>query len=175
MEKLYYVPKSAYSTSDAAIKYIRARNFSIENGELVRTKNGKPYVSNPPFPLFFSLSNTNETLFIAFSDEEIGIDAEPLQRMMNFLPIVRKFPKDEQSLIKTNTDFLRHWTARESVVKYLGSTLSKELKILRFDGQNVYRNNVRLPINVHFQIVNDTLVCICSKKDFHGVKAEVFP
>lgn len=175
MEKLYYVPQNAYSASEVAIKEILSRDFNIRNVEISRTENGKPYLKKTPFPLYFSLSHTDETLFIALSNEEIGIDAEPLNRTVNFLPIVRKFSVEEQNIIKTRSDFLKHWTAKESAVKFLGSTLAKDLKNLHFDGVTMSFQNAPLGAKICFKMVNDTLVCVCAKNDFERVQAEAFP
>ena len=76
MEKIFYADKSAFAT-DAALKKILMEYYGKSAPEILRTENGKPYVENGPF---FSVTHTNNRLYIVFSEEEIGLDAESITR-----------------------------------------------------------------------------------------------
>ena len=173
MEKIFYGFKNAYFNSETVIKEILTKSFGISNPQIKRTENGKPFLLNPPFPLHFSVTHTNEKVFIAFSDKEIGVDSEPIERHTDFLPILNRFPLKERNEIRSEKEFLLHWTAKESAVKYLGTTLAKDLRNLYFDGKQLFYNDEKLPVSVTFLHLDNTLVCVCAEKDF--LDAEIIP
>ena len=49
---------------------------------LIRSEHGKPYFESPPFPLFFSLAHSGRELVLALGDCEVGVDIEPLDRVV---------------------------------------------------------------------------------------------
>ena len=128
MGKLFYTEKALYS-SEAFIKKILSEFYDMQSAVILRTENGKPYIENGPF---FSISHTEDKLFALFSNQEVGLDAENLNRKVNYLPIVKKFPISEREEITCEKDFLHHWVAKESAIKYLGATLAHDLKDLSF-------------------------------------------
>ena len=141
MEKIFYAERSKYPTSESAVKTILNKYFGYETADILRTDNGKPYL-NGENKLFFSVSHTDDTIFIAFSDKNIGLDAEPKNRKVDFLPIVKKFSNIEQSAIATSTDFLINFTAKESAVKFLDGKLAIDLKYLQVIGNEIiYKGN----------------------------------
>jgi len=111
MEKIFYADKSAYTT-EAALKKILSDYYKIDNSEILRTENGKPYINGGPY---FSVTHTKNRLYIAFSNEEIGLDAESLLRAPYYETIVQKFSKDEQAEIRSTEDFLKHWVVKEFI------------------------------------------------------------
>ena len=145
MGKIFYAETSAYSTN-VALKKILLTHYNVD-GEILRSKNGKPYVKNGPL---FSVSHTEKGLFIAFSNESVGLDAELLSRKVNYLPIIKKFPPIEQLEIKNEQTFLKHWVAKESAVKYLGGKLSADLKELCFVKNILYHQGTPFPAPLHF-------------------------
>ena len=145
------------------MKRILTEFYGIENAVILRTKNGKPYVESGPH---FSVSHTNGYLFVAFSSENVGLDAELLSRKIHYLPIVKKFSTLEQTEILNEQDFLYHWTAKESAVKYLGGTLANDLKKLSFIRSILSYQNEEFPVKIHFFTIKDCLLAVCSEKDF---------
>lgn len=157
--------KKQFSSSEGAVKTILSIFFKIENPVIARNKNGKPYLENH-MELFFSVSHTNEKLFIAFSDKNVGIDAEPLNRSIQLRSLLKKIPAIEQPEIQTPQDFLIHWTARESAVKWLDSTLAEELKKLVFVKRILqHTDGNHLPRITQLFIENHS-VSVCCERDF---------
>ena len=168
MEKIFYTDKHAFPSSSEALQAVFSQYFGIENAEIQRTKNGKPYLLDK-YGLFFSVSHTKNLLFIGVSDAEIGIDAEALSRETDYSIVLRKFPLEEQAEILSNTDFLRHWTAKEAAIKYLGGTLAKDLKKLSFIRGKFHYCDQVLPTICEKEL-EDTLLSICAKRDFSNAE-----
>ena len=169
MEKIFYAERSAYPSSEIAIQKILREVFGVENAVISRTKTGKPYLADR-LGIFFSVAHTDELLLIAFSDKELGIDAERLDRAVEYEPILKKFPLIEREEIRSCQDFLKSWVVKESAVKYLGSTLTKELKTLCFSKGKLLRNGAELPITLTVKSFRGHIVAICGKRDFQSAE-----
>ena len=126
MEKVFFAKTENFSDSERMIRKVFFEHYRIRDAVISRSETGKPFLENTP--LFFSVTHTKETRFIAVSDENIGIDAELISREIDYRPILSRFPFDEREEIKGKEDFLRHWTAIESTVKWLGGSLAADLK-----------------------------------------------
>lgn len=144
---VYIVAKSAFPTSESCIKHLLDRYHSLSSPVLLKTENGKPYVEGNA--VYFSLSHTKEKYFVAVAPFPVGIDAERSDRVI--APTVAKryfngedFP-DPKSL-------LERWLKTESKVKYLGSTLAKELT----------SPSKRSPVFSLYEVVGHT-ICVCSE------------
>ena len=166
MEKIFFAESSAFPTSISAVEKILATHFGIVNAQICRTENGKPYLKNPEKQLFFSISHTKNGLFIAFSDENVGIDAETLDRDVRYKSILRKFPFEEREEITCAEDFLRHWTVKESAVKWLGGTLAHDLSKLSYVNGVLRYERLELPIHVTTLQFQGHLLSVCGEKDF---------
>ncbi|MBQ6876930.1 MAG: 4'-phosphopantetheinyl transferase superfamily protein [Oscillospiraceae bacterium] len=84
-------------------------------------EHGKPFLKKGPF---FNVSHSRRYAVLAVSEDEIGIDVEmhqnPNERLME-----RCFTEDEKAFAKLSTEkFLRIWTAKEAVLKFLGTGFS---------------------------------------------------
>ncbi len=174
MGRIFYADKSKYSSKEL-LSRILAQFYKIKNAEIERTKNGKPYLANREASLHFSISHTKELIFIAFSEDNIGLDAERLDRKVDYEKIRTKFPLDEQKEISSTESFLKHWVAKESVVKYLGGTLAHDLKKLTFTHNVITYESQPLPIAVQFFQFREHLLCVCSKQVFSNVEFTPFP
>ena len=164
MERIYYTDKRAFDKTDDAIRLILQRDYAIENACILRTENGKPYLENSP--LFFSVSHTADTIFIAVARENVGIDAEKINRDVHLETIIKKFKNEERAEIRSKEDFLRHWIAKESAVKWLGGTLARDLyKLDYLDGKMRY-GEIEMPVLFTFLRIDDTLLCVCGERDF---------
>ena len=164
MEKIFYVNKFAFPTSADAVKHVFKNYFGISNPKIIKNENGKPYLVGER--LFFSVTHTGDTLLIAVADENVGIDAERLDRSVNYLPILKKFTPQERKEISSSTNFLRHWTIKESAVKWLGGSLANDLRRLQIVDGNVFYEEI--PIAVHFTLleIKTLTVAVCSERDF---------
>ena len=164
MGKIFYADKSAFTT-EAALKKIFSAQYGKQDATILRTKNGKPYVENGPH---FSVTHTQDRLYIAFSDEEIGLDAEHLLRTPNYEPIVKKFAPMEQAELTCPADFLRHWVVKESAIKYLGGTLTVDLKRFTYANGCLTYNAQPFTAKVTLLQHEDFILSVCSKEDFEN-------
>lgn len=162
MKTIFYSDSNRYSTEEALNKLL-SNVYGIQNSTLLRTKNGKPYVENAPH---FSITHTNEKLFIVFSQYPIGLDAELSNRNIDYLPILKKFPYQETEEIKNLQDFLTHWIVKESLIKYFGSTLASGLKNFSFVNGQLYKGREKLSILPHLFEFEKHLLCICAEEAF---------
>lgn len=165
MEKIFHAQRNQFSSTDEALQTIFARFFSMQSVCILR-EGGKPHVKESPFPLFFSVTHTENHLFIAVSDREVGIDAENVHRSINYLPILRRFSLREQQEIVCAQDFLAHWTVKESIVKWLGGTLSRDLRKIEYvQGTPIY-NGSPIRATVSTRRYGDLHIAICGERDF---------
>ena len=167
MEKIFYTDKSAYPNGETAVKRVLSEYFHLKNTEIVKNEHGKPYLENGrDIPLFFSLSHTENRLFIAVSDENVGIDAESLLRQVDYLPIIKRFAPEERKEILSLADFLRHWVAKESAVKWLGGSLAHDLHKLRFVENRLFYGEIEFPTHLVFRNLENYLIAVCGERDF---------
>ena len=167
MKKIFIGNQNAYATSEQAVKHVLSQYFQLSNVQIERGDHGKPFlVGGKDVPLFFSVSHTNGLLFIAVSDENVGIDAEYTARQTNFAGIVKRFSQTERAEISTTQDFLRHWVAKESTVKWLGGSLAHDLHKLRYEKGVLWYGEIELPAKLTFLTLNDCFIAVCSERDF---------
>ena len=167
MEKIFYTDKSAYPDSESAIKQVLSEYFNLKSVTIARNEHGKPYLENGrEIPLFFSVSHTENRLFIAFSDENVGIDVENLSRQTDYLPIIKRFSPEERKEILSPTDFLRHWVAKESAIKWLGGSLAHDLHKLRFFENRLFYGEIEIPAYLTFHTFENYVLAICSERNF---------
>lgn len=169
MEKLFYTDLSAYDGSMPAVRKILKEYFGVENAVIERNENGKPFLKNADIPLFFSVTHTAKRLFLAFSDENVGIDAEPLSQQRNYFSILRKFPAEERAEIQNTEDFLLHWTVKESAIKWLGGSIAHDLYKLAFIQNRLTYNGLDVPVTLTTKIWDEHILTLCSERDFSTV------
>lgn len=108
----------------------------IRPEQIARTATGKPYL--PDYPqLAFNLSHTREywVLVSSFSQQEIGVDIEALNRSVKFAAMAQHaFHADEMALWQANdadtTLWLRIWTVKEAILKAHGMGIQVSLSSL---------------------------------------------
>lgn len=143
--KVYYTRKR--ESGEAFIKRVLCERYGVNNPEIKRGENGKPYLANSPFKI--GVSHSGEITALAVGNCEVGLDIE-LRREIRSSAIARRLSPEERE-----EDFFRLWTAKESYVKYLGSTLAHMLVSLNFHGGVLYENGVPVPVFLtHFEIEN---------------------
>ena len=173
MEKIFYTNRSKYPSTDEALTHVFSRFYGIERPVIVRNENGKKYLAESEQRLFFSVSHTENLLFIAISNENVGLDAERIDRTIVYEPIVKKFPQEERKEILSTQDFLQHWTAKEAAVKWLGGALAHDLYKLSFIGGTLYYKQAALP-QVSFLQMEEHLLAVCGERDFSKAEAVRF-
>ena len=166
MDKIFYADNSVYTSYEALNKCL-SDFFGIQNAKILRSKNGKPYLETGPH---FSITHTNGRIYIAFSQETVGIDAESLTRRVDFTPIVKKFSDAERSEILSSEDFLRHWTVKESAVKFLGGTLAHDLKKLCFYQNRLTYENAIFPTTVTLLQHEGYILSVCGSERFKNAE-----
>ncbi len=167
MKKIFILSQNAYPNSETAVKKVLSDYFQIGNAQIMRGDHGKPFlVGGKDLPLFFSVAHTDNKLFIAVSDENVGIDAENISRKVDYAPIVKRFSQKERTEIVDSPAFLRHWTAKESAVKWLGGSLAHDLHKLRFENDTLYYGEIEIPAKLRFHSIENCIVCVCSERDF---------
>lgn len=166
MEKIFHTKRNTFSSTDEALQTVFSRFFGIHNAKIMRDK-GKPYLQNgEALSLFFSVAHTDNELFIAVSDKNVGIDAEKRTRFVVYEPIIKRFSLAEREEIRNTTDFLFHWTAKESTVKWLGGTLARDLYKLQYVNGQLIHGQVPLPVNLCFLDYQQTILAVCGERDF---------
>lgn len=89
--------------------------------KILYNEHGKPFFE---LGKKFSISHSGRFSVIAVSEEEIGIDIEE-REIINPAVAKRCFTEEEQDFAKMSTqNFLRIWTAKEAVLKLLGTGFS---------------------------------------------------
>lgn len=171
MEKIFYTDKSAYPDSESVIKRVLSEYFNLKNTIIIKNEQGKPFLKDGrERSLFFSVSHTENRLFIAFSDENVGIDAENISRQVDYLPIVKRFSPEERKEILSPADFLWHWVAKESAIKWLGGSLAHDLHKLRFVENRLFYGEIQIPTHLVFHTFENYVLAICSERDFTNAK-----
>ena len=107
-----------------------------DDKQLCYNEHGKPFFEHGPF---FSLSHSRRFAMLAVSKEEIGIDIE-MNRDINEGIMKRCFTDEEAEFARMSTEnYLRIWTAKEAVLKLLGTGFSfspKGFSVLPFDEEH---------------------------------------
>ncbi len=108
---------------------LMALDIGLENYEVLKTCNGKPYFKNNN--VYFSLSDKDKVVVGVISKRPVGIDIERL----TLRPSVVKyfFNSKEQELIENSKDkeylFTKIWVMKEAILKMRGLTLESIRKI----------------------------------------------
>ena len=173
MEKIFYTTQREYPSSLNAVKRILTTVYGFEKVQIARTETGKPYLVN--IPLFFSVSHTDGKIFIAVSSACVGIDAERKERQTDYVKILKRFPETERTEIHSHADFIRHWTAKESAVKWLGGTLANDLRALRYERGKLFHKDLPLPARVCFAEIDGVCLAVCSERNFSKVTPIIIP
>ena len=148
--------------------FILRKKFNIAEFEIERNENGKPFLKLPSksnIPLFFSVSHTKDAYFIAVSNENVGIDAELLKRLVNYAPVLSRFSQVEQEEIRTSEDFLKLWTIKESVIKWLGGALAHDLRNLTYEKGVLKYKGLDLPLQITQTIFQAHVLTVCQETE----------
>lgn len=133
MTDIFYAPRLGSSRDYTA--RVLGKFYGFENVIFSRSATEKPRCDKP---VFFSLSHTKEYFFLAVSQKETGIDAENLSRRGDFSAIISRLPAPERaSALASSEQFLKIYTQREAIAKYLAKpvfSLLPKISVLPIDG-----------------------------------------
>ncbi len=132
-----------FSSPQSALIYLKghsaARNLAAcytgknpSELEFETEPEGKPFFKCTP-NLHFNLSHSGEAIFIVFSSEPVGFDIENKYRKADFLKLAGRFFHPGELELMNNSSkpeslaFLELWTAKEAMLKLLGSGISSGL------------------------------------------------
>lgn len=133
----------SFSSPQSALIYLKghsaARNLAASYTgkipsmlEFETEPEGKPFFKCTP-NLHFNLSHSGEAIFIVFSSDPVGFDIENKHRKADFLKLARRFFHPAELGLMNNSSkpesiaFLELWTAKEAMLKLLGSGISSGL------------------------------------------------
>lgn len=115
----------------------RRLNCEPNKVNLAINPSGKPYLIQEKFDkkLYFSITHCCRYVLVAISEENIGVDAELIDRIDEPQKKAKKLINNfiEETLYKYKSSeykyiFTLSWTALESYVKFSGSSIAKERK-----------------------------------------------
>ena len=110
---------------------------SLSNKPLLFNDTGKPFFEKGPY---FNVSHSGKYIVMAVSDKEIGVDIEECVAK-DMSPLIRIFNEAEAKMIKEHADFYYLWCAKESLIKCIGSSISKikEIPSLPLNGLKTFK------------------------------------
>ena len=116
-----------------------------KDGMISYGEHSKPYLEQGPF---FNISHSRRYSVLAVSENEVGIDIE-MHESPNEKIIERCFTEDEQEFSKMSTEnFLKIWTAKEAVLKLLGTGFSyapKNFSVFPIEKEHkICKNKIKL-------------------------------
>lgn len=89
---------------------------------------GKPYFED--LPLCFSVSHSNNLICIAISNKNIGVDIQHKKKFKNHIAKHYFTSREKKTIGYPDIDinaFYKIWCSKEAVIKYLGTSLAKEI------------------------------------------------
>ena len=133
MLEIFYTKQPVQS--DAFIAKILGKHYNIPNPAICKSIHGKPYLQKGK--ICFNLTHSKGLTALAVGKHEVGFDCESLSGKPR-PAVLGKFAEREKGEISSVQDFYRHWTARESYVKYLGEQLAALWRKVEFFGGKIY-------------------------------------
>lgn len=133
MLEIFYTKQPVQS--DAFIAKILGKYYNIPNPAICKSIHGKPYLQKGK--ICFNLTHSKGLTALAVGKHEVGFDCESLAGKPR-PAVLGKFTEREKGEISSVQDFYRHWTARESYVKYLGEQLAALWRKVEFFGGKIY-------------------------------------
>ena len=133
MLEIFYTKQPVQS--DAFIAKILGKYYNIPNPAICKSIHGKPYLQKGK--ICFNLTHSKGLTALAVGKHEVGFDCESLSGKPR-PAVLGKFTEREKGEISSVQDFYRHWTARESYVKYLGEQLAALWRQVEFFGGKIY-------------------------------------
>ena len=134
--------------------------------ELTSDPNGKPHLASghDVTDLRFNVSHSGDLALVAIAAGcEIGIDVERVHKVGQMEQIARRFfhPAEAEAVLATpeaerNAAFLRCWTAKEAILKAIGTGITGSLANIQVPIGNSWQGWIELPGNLS---TNETSRC----------------
>ena len=158
-DELNKIKNNKNALQDAASLYLKKRFI----GEYSLNEHDKPISDK----VKFNISHSNDYVVLAISDVDVGVDIEKIRPFKpNMIDFVST--KEEKEAIVDEESFFKVWTAKEALLKCLGTGLSLPLKIvpaLPFEGKKEFQK--QLFYSKQMKIEDYVLtVTIASKSNF---------
>ncbi len=125
---------------------------------------GKPYKEG----YYFNLSHSGDFVLFALADSEIGVDIEIFKKKNESLEDY-VLSLDEKNKLNDEFDFYRFWTSKESLVKYVGFGIDRDLKLipaLPLNGPKEYVGKKAYAINFDYDKNYSISVTTENKQDY---------
>lgn len=109
----------------------------LSKEELKKNETGKPFYPSGPY---FNISHSGKYVIMAIANQEVGVDIEEdIEKNMDIL--LKIFNEAESKMIKEHADFYYLWCAKESLIKCMGSSISKikEIPALPINGLKTFK------------------------------------
>lgn len=121
--------------AEALVRYLICLKSGVKYNDIKFqvSGTGKPYL--PVYPYYeFSISHTRNAVAAAVSDKPVGVDVEKVRGVAGGLA-KRVFSENEMAWLnetaeKKDRRFFDIWTKKEALVKYQGTGLVKDLRLL---------------------------------------------
>lgn len=93
-------------------------NINLENCEIKKTNNGKPFIDG----IYFNISHSKDLVSVIISDTECGIDIQYVNSKINHRLMAKKVLSCEEYDIYIKSDdkigyFISQWTKKEAYLK----------------------------------------------------------
>jgi 4'-phosphopantetheinyl transferase len=140
--------RNRFITGRQALRLLLTQYLDSNRKIILRSQSGgKPFVSEPPFPISFNLSHSGHWILLAFASQELGIDIEKINPDFIFQDLLDEhFSEEEKSFVQRSSDplavFYYLWTRKEALTKAWGTGLQENLKKVDvLDGFHHQMNN----------------------------------
>lgn len=102
-------------------KLTKKYKIDLDQVDIVRDRNGKPYAKNNEF--CFNIAHSGNMVVVAIDDKRVGIDIEYIRPFD--VRIAKKFFSDKidkiSNAVEPGIEFTKQWTIFEAGLKYYGS------------------------------------------------------
>ena len=161
--------------AEAIMRYYLIKYFCINNSdiEIIYNEYGKPFLKK--IPLYFNLSHSGKWVVCAWSENEIGVDVEKIDKI-NIDIAKSLFCEAEYDYIKSGKEherckrFIQIWTLKESYIKYIGKGLTIPLNSFCIKNNDDYitvesdKNKERIFLK-QVEFSNDYYLAECSRDE----------
>ena len=140
--------------------------YGMKDFFITADKNGKPYMKNAS--LFFNISHSKDIVFCTVCEKEVGCD---VQVISEFKPKVaeRFFTENEYNVLSESetpdTDFIKLWTVKESILKYSGKGIAGGLSSYDFYDCINKDSFTKYGLNFKTFIMDKYAFTFCSKEE----------
>lgn len=176
VKKFYYdIDRYRTISGYSLLKYLAKKYYNISEYTFRYNKYGKPYF-NEYENIFFNISHSHEWVICGISNNEIGVDVEKIKDLKNkayILGVAKQIMTDDEleHLKKCNgntlnSEFFRYWTAKEALLKCIGSGLADSLNYKICPAENgsfTVENDI---VNIkHINLSDEYFLSVCMKKN----------